>query len=560
MFGFGRKPAPRKVLPLYIPIPVGKPDGQVIASVETAWGQVVEKNPGPLVLLHEANLYLARINPMPLPYEQRARISAILLNQVAGAIGTLFARFYQEGGGVPETPEQRDGISHAVRAAEQLAISYKMLFRQDWISNGHDEATREKILLSVMRILECVRLEQLLRAFRYQKLPQHVWRDVNQLFFAIRKGWDTHTKYSLKIRMAVEDESSRMGLFPQSASIEQFYLSIQFMGLIDVISWPVHLMFRADHYLGEGDIVMVGEDERGGAIPAGHIIVNSNQGTPPRFTRIPDQQGSSLLIDINPLMRLVTLDRDAVVSSRDESAISKGLRRIPPRDRLAFLDLLLARIQPYQRRYERERAIAERRARVYGGFDSVYGLFSAIARKSRGEVTAQEDQPLWDGLANPGILTVGNVTADKPRWIVADEGLGGVQLRQQESDYSLPLQVGRLVAYSHGGEESKDSRLGYVVRLQRLMDDEVEVAIARIGEHAQAVAIERPDAVERQTLEALLIHDKSGNLQLLCDNKHDFKVGNRLMILEGDRRYTGVLGGIMLSQAEFSVFELNTSG
>ena len=561
LFGGGQEAPPlRAPVPLYIPIPVQKAEKEAIPNIEAMWNQVTQRRLGPLLLLQEVNRYLDKINPMPLPYEQRTRMSNILLNEVATAIGSLFARFFQQGGGIPETREQRESISHAVRAAEQLAISYKLLFRRDWADPAEDRDARDRLLLVVLRILECVRLEQLLRAFRYQKLPQHAWRDSNQLFFALRNDWDVEANFPLKLQFSVEDSASRLELFPRMSSVQQLYLSIQLTGALDVVSWPVHLMYRVGRYLGDIEAPSIVNDDKGEAVPPGHIVVYRNQGTQPSFNRGQEQLDEALLIDLNPLVRRVTQDRAALVSPLTAAIAGETLRATPERDRIPFLDLLLHRLQPQQRRDTRQRVFDDHRARVYGGFEAVYRLFRDIARHEMGQEGVIKERGFWDSLAeHTSIFANGEDTLPEPRWIIADEGPGGMQLRQQERDYSMPLYVGRLVAYSRGGEDLGDSRLGYVVRMQRIGDDEVEVAIARLREQVKAAAVEDLDSMDQRTVPALLIRDSDGKLQLLCDNKYKFITGERLAVVNDDHHYTGALGEIVLAQADFTVFELHTA-
>ena len=283
LFG-GRGTRERRAVPLHIPLTL-KMEKDIEQNIEALWNQVLERRLGPLLLLQAANRYLEKINPLPMSYEQRARISNILLNETVTAVGSLFSHFFQQGGGIPETREQRDTISQSVHAVEQLAINYKLLFRSDWSDPEQTHATQERTLVSALRIFECTRLEQLLLAFRYQKLPVHAWRDVNQLFFALRDEWNVRAKYPLKIRWAVEDSISRVELFPKTANLEQMYLAIQLTGLLDVTSWPVQLAYRVDNYLSAIDEPFIKEDDRFDDIPAGHCIVYRDQAGPPRFTR-----------------------------------------------------------------------------------------------------------------------------------------------------------------------------------------------------------------------------------------------------------------------------------
>lgn len=558
LFG-GQASNDRGVVPLHIPLTL-KMEQDPDQNVEAMWNQVLQQRLGPLLLLHAASRFLEKINPLPLGQEQRNRISNILLSEITDAVSSLFAHFFQQGGGIPETREQRDTISYAVRAVERLAINYKLLFRRDWADSTSSRTVRERTLLAALRIFECTRLEQLLLAFHYQKLPQHAWRDVNQLFFALRNDWDVKAKYPLKIQWRVEDSVSSVEMFPRTASLKQLYLAIQLTGLLDVISWPVNLSYRVGRYLSAVNEQFIKEDERIGDIPVGHCIIYNDQGGPPRFSREQDHGGASLLIDLNPLLHRATLDRLTLMPAAKTSVISTALKEIPEGDRLIFLDLILHNAQPRQRHEPRQRILDASHARLYGGFDVVYRLFCDVYRQDRDGGVVNEGRRFWDSLfEHINIISEGGHDVHEPRWIIADEGSGGIQLHVQEGDYGLPLYVGRLVAYNRSDGELTASRLGYVVRLQRLGDDEVEVAIARIRGEIRPVVVEDQDTMEQRPLPALLIRTKDGKLQILCDNKHRFITGDRLAVKQGGYRQNAALGDANIAQTDFSVFALHTS-
>jgi len=558
LFG-GRKSDVRDVIPLHIPLTL-KAEQDSEQNIEAMWHQVLQQRLGPLLLLQAADRYLEKINPLPLSYEQRNRISNLILNEVVAAVSSLFSHFFQQGGGIPETREQRETISSAVHAVGQLVINYKLLFRQDWADPDQDRTTQERILLVALRIFECARLEQLLLAFRYQKLPMHTWRDLNHLFFALRSDWDITAKYPLKVQWTVEDYVSSVELFPKLGNLEQLYLTIQLTGLLDVISWPVHLAYRVGRYLSAIEEPFIKDDERIADIPAGHCIVYYNQGVPPRFSRDRDLGGDSLLIDLNPILRRATQDRATLMSPAKTEAASAALHEIPERDRITFMDLLLHRVQPRQRHEPRQRLFSAHHARVYGGFDVVYRLFTDINRKDSDQHAVKEERLFWDTLAQHiNLVARSEEGVSEPRWVVADEGPGGIQLHVREGEYGLPMYVGRLVAYNGSEDELAASRLGYVVRLQRLGDDEVEVAIARIRGEIRPAAVQDQDTMEERLMPVLLIRAQDGKLQLLCDNKYSLITGSRLAVMYGGHHHSGALGKVIIAQADFSVFELHTS-
>ena len=557
---FGSRKAPhRGVIPLHIPLTL-KMEKDAEKNVEAMWNEVMQLRQGPLLLLQSTNRYLEKINPLPLIYEQRSRISNIVLNEVVASIDSLFSHFFKRGGGIPETREQRETISQSVRAVDHLCINYKLLFRQDWADPEQTRMIQERTLVNVLRIFECTRLVQLLLAFRYQKLPAYAWRDINQLFFALRDDWDLKAKYPLKIQWSVEDTVSRVELFPKTANLEQLYLAVQLTGLLDVTSWPVKLAYRVGSYLRAIEEPFIKDDKVLDDIPAGHCLVYYDQASPPRFNRNPDHLGAPLLIDLNPIMRRATEDRLASMSTTQTSSVSAVLREIPERDRITFLDLLLHRVQPQQRHEARKRIFSAQHARVYGGFDIVYRLYNDADRKGPDQNAVDEDRRFWDTLAEHINIVADNKDgANEPRWVVSDEGSGGVLLHVKEGEYSLPIYVGRLVAYNSGEGVQVKNRLGYVVRLQRIGDDEVEVAIANIDGEIQPVMVLDQDGPEEQSLPALMLHTKDGNLRLLCDSKHSLITGSRVSLIFGGGHQSSALGKVISAQADFSIFALHKS-
>src|SRR3569623_270780 len=310
LFG-GRRPVPvRAKLPLYIPV-VSRPD-RPQDEVETLLDGLLRLDHPPVVLFMEAARLLDRLNPLPLAPEQRLRVTNMILSEVNDAFGALFPRFVDQGSGVPETREQRAGISHGVRAVELLAISYKLAFQQDYAGLGDEPARKERLGIVTLRIMELIRVEQLLRAFRYQQLPRHAWRDCNQLFFSASAYADVRVTHVLKLRIFNSATLPPRGLFPEMGSIEQLYLSIQVTGLLDVISWPTHLMYIVDRYLASLDPTLLTQRETDQELDQGQVIIYRNQGVPPRFERSKDELGDAVRVDLRPLLERAAADRLAL--------------------------------------------------------------------------------------------------------------------------------------------------------------------------------------------------------------------------------------------------------
>jgi hypothetical protein len=188
----------------------------------------------------------------------------------------------------------------------------------------------------------------------------------------------------------------------------------------------------------------------------------------------------------------------------------------------------------------------------------VYRLFHDIGSQAKGKKRVLEERRFWDSLAeHTSIVADGEDSLTEPRWMIADEGSGGIQLHAQEGEYGIPLYIGRLVAYNSGAEELAASNVGYVVRLQRMGIDEVEIAIARLREEIFPTVVEGQGARGQQSLPALLIRAADGKWQLLCDNKHRFTIGDRVTVVYEGRSQRHALGDAIVAQADFTVFELH---
>ncbi len=558
LFGSGSaSDASLALLPLHVPVP-NKEAPDEASDPHNLVGHFSRQGLGAVPMLTEINRYLDQLNHWRLEPDQRVGLTNIALGHAVSAAAELYARFLSQGGGVPETSEQREGVSEGVRAAERLAISYKLVLRHDHAADDDKEGKRcQRLSICALRIMELARLEYLLRAFRYQKFPTHAWRDCNQVYFAVRDLVDVRAKKSLKVRLYAKSDAETKSLWPESGSIEELFVAIQIMGLVDAISWPSQFMPVIADYVLHCEPPLTLTDDFLGVMPVQHSAIYRSQAHAPRLGRGEDQLGEMLLLDLAPLCDRARADHQALLS---EQAPSATLTALEAQDQLPFIDMLLKRLTPQERSDGRKAVFDARQVRIFGGFEDVYRLFRDLVREDQD--AAKESREFWDSLAEHTLIVQGErAKGPEPRWIVADESPGGVQLRMHESPYSAPLHVGKLLAYTAGDETSEQSKLGYVVRLQRSADMAVEVAIARIKGKVTAVVVEDLDALDQRTLPALLVLHSDGGMALLCDNKHKFMTGDRLAVFINPKHpHTGALGDPVLSQSDFTMFELHTSG
>ncbi len=533
--------------PLHVTVPTERPeDLQLETDPEVLRQRLARVRYGPVPVLRELDRYLERLHRARLPAQLRGELLALALGETVRAARELARRYRQQGGGIPEPAELGLGLGEAIHVAEQVGMGYKLLFLTFL---GQGEASPAEA--AAVRALELLWLEQLLRGLRYQRLPARAWQDLNRIHQAARERGLEGRPHPLKVRLEVGPGQGPGALQPpERLSLGQLYLLVQLKGLLDATSWPLDQALRLDAYLAPllGRLRVVAHD--GGAVPQYHVAVEPHQARPPRLRWRQRPPAGALLLDLRPLLAQVKADQRILAGEEVARRSSPALEGLSPGERQAFLAQLQHLLLPRERLARRQRIYGLRYARLYVGFEDVHRLYRDLA------TGAEHDRAFWDRLAAYSQAVAEDEDPAAARWVVADEGTGGMQLRIQESRYSTPLQVGRLVAYGLCEDPPQQVRLGRVVRLERAGEREVEIAIARLPGEVQAVAVVGPDGAE---LPALLLEGTAGGHRLLADTDHPLVPGHHLRLRPwggGPERH-GTLGGPRLGTQDFTLFDFH---
>ncbi|MEJ2397264.1 MAG: hypothetical protein P8Z67_03170, partial [Gammaproteobacteria bacterium] len=128
----------------------------------------------------------------------------------------------------------------------------------------------------------------------------------------------------------------------------------------------------------------------------------------------------------------------------------------------------------------------------------------------------------------------------------------------RESSFTMPIQIGSLVAFIPN-PEVKRPLLGYVSRINRPNDQQVEVAIVRLSSHAEDAIVQDN---ENKTGKGVIIFKTLDNKWcLVARHDYEFINGQPLRLLrEDNKRVPARLGNALLTKQDFIVYELSSPG
>jgi hypothetical protein len=151
----------------------------------------------------------------------------------------------------------------------------------------------------------------------------------------------------------------------------------------------------------------------------------------------------------------------------------------------------------------------------------------------------------------------------KTRWEIVNFSAGGILVLTRESAHTNPIQIGQIVAFNPNADV-KRPLLGYISRINRPNDQQVEVAIVRFSNHAEAAIVYSDQPKGGTGLEGagvIIFQSMEGKWCLVAKHDYDFVPGSPFRLLrEDNRQLPARLGNVMLTKQEFVVFELSAPG
>ena len=564
-----------------------------------------ELNGHPVELLREVDRYLQRVNTERISANKRMEWVELALQYACPAIRKIYSEYYKTEA-LPEPHDRREGLVAAIKVCSELATGYKHQLNLDFaLPNARYARVRERVRRSALRVLELIRMEQRLRAMRYQKLPAKAWRDCNKLFFAVSQCENMDAEYQalnclqVSLDRKINDIERRA---PIMVSMNVVYLSIQINGLLDsntISSLKLHVVdMQVASVVNSITII----PDHGKPLGRGKILIYYAQDCPAYFTRQdekqlkkqrqqlmvradhavdeapPSEQLRAIIVDVAPLdvalmaehQKLLARFESFTVEDNSENEQSK----VTDQDDLANLltiDAMCDGLHLKQRKEQREYTIDQKILYVYNGFMSVYKLLVDMAAQDV-EVLSElkERHDLRDALAGRSALIASDLEAtESGQWFVVDKSAGGVHMKTRESQFTTALFIGQLVAFGFSREELKKPTLGYVVRLNRKLNKEIEVTIRILSHDAEATAVQSeflskndmalPAIVLRSRVEkrANAGHEDGKVSQLILHHSHRLSPGTAIQIEAGEHKQATDIAELVQLQREFVIYRLS---
>lgn len=514
----------------------------------------------PLLLIEQSIAYLNMLNRYRVATGRRLALLEFVLTQCAHLISEAFQTFRDEGG-FPETSKRRESLTSLLELNQQLLHGYLQVFLQDYTLRDYRYArVRARMPLVGLRILELARCRQMLLALRYQKMPAEVWHAVNQVFFVLYhyETVDRTEWLSGCYRPQLHSNEVREGA-RQKSTVRQLYISLQLLGMMDLMAWPIHEMAVVDAYLSAlADTIAIKEEGDTPRPPAHLVTWFSNEG-PPVFQRHHDRQG--LLIDVSVLRKRINDDHLYIFThegNHDLTALSAPLALLTPYVRGLFVERMRNRLSPRQRREGRTAVHESRVMHIYTGFMEVHRQLMHRNSPEKGAGLT-----LSEMLAGRSALLADDARQCKEdwSWTVIDESNGGVQIWADERNYFNPLALERLVLYHDTSMAYEHQQVGYIGRLMRPAHARVGIAIIKLGTHAEGVIVQDESLkLAGKALPAILLRSADGRWQLALHARQLLQPGERIFLHWSDKEYRVRLGNYDLMQSEFILHNLAESG
>jgi len=522
----------------------------------------------PVRLLEEASHVLLKINRVLLKPKQRKEFADLLTSYIYPVVSLWYEKYQKAENILPESNERRNALVASIDAVHQLSISYKLLFREYYSTDVKEYKKNNQLAYQFgARSLELIRLEQRLRALRYQKLPKVSWQHCNQIFFSFIHYNEVDENYKLIGLAAVRKTADklRMGGVPNS-SIRKIYLSIQLFGLLDVTTWSTRMFHVPDCYLdllaGKGLKIVADDGEK---LKPGFLLTHYKSEMPPVFKRSDNLPSLLIQFDYTNLYNILVKDHKEIGKQQfleefDEKKISLPLAEMKEVDRVPAIELMIMGLTSRERRQKRHALFNDSKLSVYFGFHEVNRLLKDLIAQDQARV--RESREFIDTLAmSSALLADEQKSYMATSWTVTNFSVGGLLISTQETDFSNPIQIDMLMAFTMP-DNKKHPVLGFVRRLNRPTSKHVEIAVVRLSNYAETAGVQAQDELDSSTAKAvILIKNIRGEWNLIIKTSMFYSKGEPLKLIRANGSHLPVrLGEVIYTKKDFKVFELRSPG
>lgn len=385
---------------------------------------------------------------------------------------------------------------------------------------------------------------------RYQQLNERDWQTANATFHVMHRYEDT----SAPIKSL--GEKLKLNASYHYSTLQDIFITIQLIGLVDRMGWPTHLHgFLRSYIAAIPNSAQIKLDDGKAALDRNSCIAECHGKAAMQKTRT--SPTPALILDCRVFLDAVRRDcMNLVACKRDRKPDLMPVRffRIPEIERFVVSDLLTKAyfgnsltVLP-----EHEQKAAD--LRVYVGFQAVFSLL-------RNTFNRGDSERLVDKLAKrSALLAEDHVATVESVWFMLYQDSKMIRLRTQESQFTTAMGVGALLSYGMGEDAVNSPRLAVVSRIYRPSTKTVVIDLFRLARYAEPVAVFLKNdlsevAGEEKGYAALLLHDELiGGWCLAFPPQGILLTAKELTLKRGNQSYDVTLGALRNVTTDFYVF------
>ncbi len=461
----------------------------------------------------------------------------------------------------------------AVTTAQEFTAGFKRVFKHDMKLADKDlKQARRRIRQSGFFVLEWTQIEQRLRSLRYQKLSKKTWRDCNNVYFALSIVDDvTYKQKSLACLLPNIGASGEAGSKAPKLSAVEIYLLVQLFGVIDANAMSLQGLMIAENYIKQFLPELCCEVHDDNDTCNDCIFVALDQQQPPLVAKVNEHSELVHAIDVGNFKSHLKTEYQQLLNqfrgeqqqsdsdNQDAGQTKPDMANAEDIERLLALRNMLNRLHGRERGDTRKYKDHEEDIFVFNGFTTSFNLLV-----TKDVATDQEDvlaSQLNDALAQRSAVMADTGTSeDATRWLIVNESKDGLLLRTKDTQYIKNLFVGQLTAYAPSKQELKRPSIGYIVRIVRTDESNIEISLKILSSQIGGTAVQNRFLQKNSMgLPGILIFDTGPGkqLQLLLHQSHKLSTGTAVTIQKSGQSYEHAIGKADIIQREFVVYNLD---
>lgn len=470
-------------------------------------------------------------------------------------------RNYSREGGIPDSPLRRDSLDLSAEILHLASESYLAVFKHHYQqSDAAFSQAIDRVRRVACRVLETIRLEQRVRALRYQVLGGNAWHRAHTLFHIMHTYDTVDTPIPLLESDIYAPHAGRV------TSLGAVYAALNLTARLDMLRWPVAfqplLAAYLDSHIG---LVSICEDE-GGQLASGHLLSYCHDEQPAATQRrepdeSPADAPTALLIDWTRLIAHIHGDCAGLMKAGRTGQSGHApikLRLLSGLESLALAHLLLTSLQrPDQAEALHERAERIHGMHVYVSFREVYLLIGHILSKP-GETPGMR---FIDHFAERSAMIAKDHTSEaESLWYVLGQSTSLIRLKTEESEFTTAMAVGDLVAYALSEADKHRPRFAVVKRLYRPSAGNVIIDLGRLAKYAEPVVLQPADEdrsrANTDVMYGLLMFDPGTGCNLLVSPKARVMDKTEVVMRFRGKNYPLALDGLKFVTQGFYLFRM----